>query len=65
MVVLGGTGTLFGPVLGTFGFLVIEEIISSFTIYWKLYFGLFLVLVVLFGKGGLNGWIDRIGGRSK
>jgi len=65
MVVLGGTGTLFGPVLGTLAFLSIEEVISSFTIYWKLYFGLFLVLVVLFGRGGLNGWLERVGRQRK
>ncbi len=60
MVVLGGAGTLFGPVLGTAAFITIEEFLSGFTVYWQLYFGIFLVLVVLFGRGGLHGLIERV-----
>lgn len=58
MVVLGGAGSLFGPVLGTGAFIAIEELLSGFTVYWQLYFGLFLVLVVLFGRGGLHGFFE-------
>ena len=54
MVILGGTGTLFGPVFGAVAFLVIEEILSSFTTYWALPFGILLILSVLFIKGGLS-----------
>ena len=60
MVVLGGAGSLFGPVLGTAAFITIEELLSGITIYWQLLFGIFLILVVLFGKGGLSGLIDRL-----
>ena len=59
MVILGGTGTLFGPVFGAVAFLVIEEILSSFTTYWALPFGILLILSVLFIKGGLSGLIHR------
>ncbi len=58
MVVLGGAGSLFGPVLGTGAFITLEEFLSGFTVYWQLYFGIFLVLVVLFGRGGLHGFIE-------
>lgn len=59
MVILGGTGTLFGPVFGAVAFIGIEEIMSTFTTYWALPFGIMLILMVLFIKGGLNGLIQR------
>jgi branched-chain amino acid transport system permease protein len=55
MVVLGGAGSLFGPVLGTAAFLLLEQFLSGLTVYWQLLFGLLLILVVLFGRGGITG----------
>ncbi len=60
IVVLGGAGSLFGPVLGTAAFIIVEEILSEITVYWQLFFGIFLILVVMFGKGGLSGLIERL-----
>lgn len=57
MVILGGAATTLGPVLGSIAFIVIEEILSSFTIYWHLPFGLMLMAVVLFARGGLMGML--------
>jgi len=59
MVVLGGTGTLFGPVYGVVAFLFLEEVLSSWTIYWHLPFGILLIAVVLFAKGGISGLLKR------
>lgn len=59
MVILGGTGFLFGPLLGTGVFLLLEEVLSSFTIYWHLPFGIILILAVLFLRGGLSGFLSR------
>ena len=55
MVVLGGMGTLFGPALGAVAFLLLSEILSGFTEHWHLIFGPFLIAVVLFARGGING----------
>src|SRR5690606_22116509 len=44
MVVLGGTGALFGPLLGTSFYLVVEEVLSSYSTYWQLPFGILLIL---------------------
>ncbi len=55
MVILGGSATSFGPVLGSSVFILVEEILSSFTIFWHLPFGLMLIGVVLFIRGGLMG----------
>jgi len=53
MVLLGGMGTLFGPVLGAAVFLLLEELLAIYTEHWMVYLGPFLILVVLFAKGGL------------
>ena len=58
MVVMGGAGTLFGPLVGTAAFVFLEEFLSRITIYWHLIFGLMLIALVLFGKGGIHGWLS-------
>jgi branched-chain amino acid transport system permease protein len=59
MVVLGGMGSLFGPLFGAVAFLALEEILSSYSEYWKLFFGPMLVLVVLYARGGIDGALQR------
>lgn len=63
MVVLGGMATLYGPVLGAFFYLLAEFGLGRVTEHWQLVMGPLLVLVVLFGKGGLAGLL-RAGGRG-
>ncbi len=53
MVILGGLGTLYGPILGAAAFLLMEETLAMYTEHWMIYMGPFLILVVLFAKGGL------------
>ncbi len=60
MMVIGGTGAVLGPVLGTATFLFLEEFLSSITVYWHLIFGLLLIALVMFGKGGLHGLLSRM-----
>jgi branched-chain amino acid transport system permease protein len=62
MVTLGGMGTLFGPVLGATAFLLLEEIITSYTAHWKIIFGPVLVLFVLCGRRGVYGLLG--GGKT-
>ncbi len=57
MVILGGMGTLFGPVLGAATLLLLEEVLTQFTEHWMVILGPFLVLVVLFARRGLYGWL--------
>lgn len=61
MVILGGVGTLLGPAIGAAVLLVLESVLAAWTEYWALALGLFLLLVVLFWRGGLNGLLSRIG----
>jgi branched-chain amino acid transport system permease protein len=53
MVILGGQGTLFGPVLGAIALLAAEEELAAMTEHWMLILGPVLLLVVLFFRGGL------------
>jgi branched-chain amino acid transport system permease protein len=57
MVLLGGMGTLFGPVLGATALLLMEEILAMYTEHWMVYLGPFLIGVVLFAKQGIYGLI--------
>ena len=63
MVILGGVATIFGPVLGATVFIVLEEILSTYTVYWHLPFGLMLVLVVMYSRGGLTALLQGKGGK--
>jgi len=47
MVILGGQGTLIGPLLGALLYVVLEEALSQVTEHWMVIFGPLLVLVVL------------------
>jgi len=59
MIILGGTGSLFGPFIGTIFYLMIEEVLSDITIYWQLIFGALLILLVLFAPGGISGLLKK------
>jgi len=56
MVILGGSAYLLGPVFGAIVFILLEYILSGWTIYWHLPFGILLILSVLFLRGGISGW---------
>lgn len=62
MVILGGMGTLAGPVIGAAALLLLEEILSAYMEHWMIILGPVLVLVVLFARRGIWGWFQT--GRS-
>ena len=57
MVLVGGMGTVFGPVFGTIAYLLFEEVISDITEHWMIIFGPLLVILVLFAKQGIWGML--------
>ncbi len=57
MVIFGGMGSLFGPLMGAILLLVLEEALSGITEYWQIILGPLLLLVVLFARGGIDGWL--------
>ncbi len=57
MVVLGGMGTVLGPLVGATALLLVEEWLASATVHWMAPLGIAIVLVVLLAKRGLYGSI--------
>ncbi len=76
MVVLGGMGTLFGPVFGAFALLFIEQFLPAGIStavrlfnpavaakageYWQIVLGPLLLLIVLFARGGIDGALQAV-----
>jgi len=68
IIILGGLATLAGPLLGAIVFLLLEEslpmllgaVAPAYAENWMIIFGPLLIMVVLFGRGGLTGIIDRL-----
>ena len=66
MVILGGIGTLFGPVLGAIALLGVEEIFRDRHIlgvvaeHWQILLGAFVIAVVLFMSNGIGGQMLRL-----
>lgn len=60
MVILGGMGQLWGGVIGAFTFVLLQEVLSTFTEKWHLWLGVAIVLIVLFLPGGMVSIADRV-----
>ena len=71
IIILGGIGTMAGPLIGAVAFLLLEEwlpelmhlVAPAYAENWMIIFGPVLIGVVLFARGGLVGLLARIGGR--
>jgi len=59
MVILGGTGYFFGGIVGAFVMLMLEEVLSGYTIHWQLYLAFILLGVVLLLPNGLGSLLQR------
>ena len=67
IIILGGLATLAGPLLGAIVFLILEEMLPwllgvvapAYAENWMILFGPILIMVVMFGRGGLVGLLDR------
>lgn len=55
MVLIGGLGSLFGPVAGAYLFIILRDFLSAAFSEWPLVFGAIFVLVILFSPDGLVG----------
>jgi branched-chain amino acid transport system permease protein len=64
MLVLGGTGYLYGALLGAAAFMLLQDYLANLSaVYWQFWLGLLLVLLVLFARGGLIGAMLALRGR--
>ena len=65
MVIIGGTGTLGGAMLGAAAFILLQSLVSTYTERWMLILGTTFILFVLFAPGGIVGALrGRIGLRA-
>lgn len=55
MLLLGGFAHFFGPILGAFVFIFLQDQVMSLTEYWRVVFGAVLAAVVIFFPRGLMG----------
>ena len=65
LVILGGMGTLYGPVLGAFALGMLQDQVQEITEHWHLVQGIFVILVVLFLPNGIAGLVTRFVGRGR
>jgi branched-chain amino acid transport system permease protein len=63
MELVGGMGTLFGPVVGAFVFVVTSDIASAYWDRWLLILGVLCVAFVLFARGGIWGVFRNLPGK--
>jgi branched-chain amino acid transport system permease protein len=54
MVILGGVGTWLGPAVGAAVLILLETLLAAWTEHWQAILGPLLVLIVLFGRGGVE-----------
>ncbi|HEX3992114.1 MAG TPA: branched-chain amino acid ABC transporter permease [Acetobacteraceae bacterium] len=59
MVIVGGQGTLVGPILGAAFYLLMEQVLSAYTNSWALFFGLIFIGFVMFAPEGILGLLTR------
>jgi branched-chain amino acid transport system permease protein len=59
MVIVGGQGTLLGPILGAAFFMLLEHVLSGYTESWALVFGLIFIGFVMFAPQGIWGLLTR------
>ena len=64
MIVLGGLGTVFGPLLGAVAFMGAEELLKMATEFWPAIFGLVIFAVALLRTAGLAGLLEKLGARK-
>jgi len=58
MIILGGFAHFFGPLVGAFVFIFLQDQVMSITAYWRFVFGGVLAVVVIFFPRGLMGLLD-------
>jgi branched-chain amino acid transport system permease protein len=69
VTILGGTGTLYGPLVGAIAYTGMKDVISKLIGNWELFIGFLLVFIMLAGERGIWGtlqpWLERVFSRKK
>lgn len=69
VTILGGTGTLYGPIVGAVAYTGMKDVISKLIGNWELFIGFLLVFIMLAGEKGIWGtlqpWLEKLFARRK
>ncbi|HWR85164.1 MAG TPA: branched-chain amino acid ABC transporter permease [Rhodoglobus sp.] len=60
IVILGGIGTLLGPLIGATVVVLVENVLSSYVERWPTVLGLIFILVILFARAGIAGSAGKL-----
>ncbi len=61
VLILGGTGYLYGGILGAVAFKILQDVLSNLTPqYWHFWIGLLLVALMIVGRGRIVGWVGSL-----
>jgi len=60
VTLLGGVGTLYGPIVGAFAYTGMKDLISGYIANWELFIGLLLVFIMLASEKGIWGTLEPI-----
>ena len=67
MVIIGGTGSFIGPILGACVYIYLQDFLSDITDRWPFIMGVIFIFIILYVPRGLSGLVDsfveRLGGR--
>jgi len=58
VTILGGTGTLYGPLVGALAYTGMKDVISKLIGNWELFIGFLLVFIMLAGEKGIWGTLE-------
>jgi len=60
VTILGGVGTLYGPIVGAFAYTGMKDVISKLIGNWELFIGFLLVFIMLAGEKGIWGSLQPL-----
>jgi len=59
MTLIGGAGSIVGPLLGSVIYTMLQAVVKMYTVYWPLTIGTIILLIVLFLPGGVLGLVEK------
>jgi len=60
VTLLGGLGTLYGPLIGAAAYIGMKDLVSEFITHWELFVGILLVVIMLAGEKGIWGSVEPV-----
>jgi len=57
-VIIGGLGTIEGPILGTIVYMVLQQTLQSYNVWYLIILGLVAMVIAIFARRGLWGLVD-------